>query len=264
MTITRRRRQAPPPLFGDRLTTAPAASYSPCVPTIPADSNAPPPEHVDARSGYDRWAEVYDIDGNPLVALEEPEVDKLLGDIRGLSAVDIGCGTGRHALRLALAGANVTAVDFSEGMMAKAHEKPGAERVRFVAHDLHKPWPLPDQNFDRVVSGLVLEHITDLRFFFSELRRICRLDGRVIVSAMHPSMYLRGITARFTDPETGRETRPQSHLHSISDYVSAALGAGLTLEQISEHRVDSDLAARLPRAQKYLGWPLLLMLGLRP
>jgi malonyl-CoA O-methyltransferase len=231
---------------------------------MPADSNLPPPEHVDTRTGYDRWAEVYDTDGNPLVALEEPQVDKLLGEIGGLDVVDIGCGTGRHALRLALAGAHVTAVDFSAGMMTKARSKPGAERVRFVAHDLHTPWPLADRSFDRVVSGLVLEHIIDLRFFFSELRRVCRTDGRVVVSAMHPSMYLRGITARFTDPETGRETRPQSHLHSISDFVNAALAAGLALEQISEHRVDADLAARLPRAQKYLGWPLLLMLGLRP
>jgi hypothetical protein len=33
---------------------------------------------------------------------------------------------------------------------------------------------------------------------------------------------------------------------------------------MSEHAVDADLVARSPRATKYLGWPMLLLLRLRP
>ena len=40
---------------------------------------------VPTRDGYDRWSDVYDGDGNPLVLLEEPHVARLLGDVRGLS-----------------------------------------------------------------------------------------------------------------------------------------------------------------------------------
>ena len=54
-----------------------------------------------------------------------------LGDVRGLAVLDLGCGTGRHALWLAEAGATVTAVDFSEGMLSEARRKPGAAAVRF-------------------------------------------------------------------------------------------------------------------------------------
>jgi hypothetical protein len=36
-----------------------------------------------AREGYDRWAEVYEDDGNPLLPLEEEQVARLLGDVRG-------------------------------------------------------------------------------------------------------------------------------------------------------------------------------------
>ena len=50
----------------------------------------------------------------------------------------MGCGTGRHALWCAEQGANVTAVDFSEGMLAAAREKPFAERVNFLQLDLHR------------------------------------------------------------------------------------------------------------------------------
>src|SRR5918995_4963660 len=123
------------------------------------------------RSGYDRWAAVYDRDGNPLQGLEGPVVRAAVGDVRGLSVLDLGCGTGRHALWLASAGASVTALDFSEGMLAEARRKPGAEAIRFVVHDLHEPLPLGAE-FDLVVSGLVLEHLRELDGFFAEVRRV--------------------------------------------------------------------------------------------
>src|SRR5208337_3834007 len=81
------------------------------------------------RAGYDRWAACYDTDGNPLIALEEPQVDRLLGEVRGLAVLDVGCGTGRHAIRLAGAGAIVQALDFSAGMLEQARKKPGAAGI---------------------------------------------------------------------------------------------------------------------------------------
>ncbi len=221
-------------------------------------------DHLSTREGYDRWAEIYVSDGNPLIALEEPEVDRLLGDVAGKDVADIGCGTGRHAVRLAAAGARVTAVDFSEEMMNKARTKPGADRITFVRHDLARPLPLAAASFDKVVCGLVVDHIVDLIGLFAELRRVGRRDGIVVVSVMHPAMMLKGVQARFTDPVTGRETRPASHPNQISDYVRAAVTAGFHLVHISEHAVDAALAERLPRAEKYLGWPMLFLLGLRP
>lgn len=229
----------------------------------PAQPAAPPVCHVSAQSGYDRWAAIYDTEDNPLVLLEAPEVARQLGDVRGLDALDVGCGTGRHALQLAAGGARVTALDFSAAMLAQARAKPGAGRVRFVQHDLAEAFPLPDAAFDCVVSGLVLEHIADLHPLFRELRRVCRPDGRIVVSAMHPAMMLRGITARFTDPQTGLETRPRSHPHQISDFVLAALRSGARIEHLGEHAVDEALAGRCPRAQKYLHWPMLFLMTLR-
>ncbi len=221
-------------------------------------------DHLSTREGYDRWAEVYDTDGNPLIALEEPEVDRLLGDVAGLAVADIGTGTGRHAIRLADAGARVTAVDFSEQMLARARAKAGARDITFVCHDLTHGLPMVDASFDRVVCGLVVDHIADLAGLFGELKRIARPDGIIAVSVMHPAMMLKGVQARFTDPATGRETRPASHPNQLSDYVRAAVTAGLSIAHISEHAVDVALAARLPRAHKYLGWPMLFLLGLRP
>lgn len=214
------------------------------------------------QSGYDRWAAVYDHDANPLQALEEPAVRVAVGDPRGLSVLDLGCGTGRHALWLAAAGANVTAVDFSEGMLDEARRKPGADNVRFLAHDLHQPLPFADGSFDLVVSGLVLEHIRTLEPLFAEVKRVLKPGGRAVISTMHPAMFLRGTQARFTDPASGELVSPGSIPHSVSDFVMAALRAGFRLEDVSEHAPDEAFAERFPRAAKYVGWPMLVVLRL--
>ena len=163
------------------------------APTLPTDAI----DLLPTREGYDRWAEIYDVDDNPLVALEEPWMDRLVGDVRGLTVADIGCGTGRHALRLAAAGANVQALDFSEAMLQRSKEKTGASQIVFHVHDLAKPLPFPDATFDRVVCGLVIDHISDLDGLFREMHRVCRSAGFVVISVMHPAMMLRGVQARF-------------------------------------------------------------------
>jgi SAM-dependent methyltransferase len=215
-----------------------------------------------AREGYDRWAEVYDDDGNPLLPLEEAQVARLLGDVRGQALADVGCGTGRHALRAASAGARVTAVDFSTRMLERARRKAGALPIAFVAADVMRPLPFPDAAFARILCCLVTEHIADLEALFRELGRIARGDAFVIVSAMHPAMMLKGVQARFFDPASGAETRPASYPHQIADYVMGATRAGLRLDHLSEHTVDAALAARYPRAEKYVGWPMLLVMRL--
>jgi ubiquinone/menaquinone biosynthesis C-methylase UbiE len=221
------------------------------------------PTIVPTREGYDRWAEIYDGEGNPLVIIEEPEVRRALGEVRGLHVLDVGCGTGRHAVALAADGALVTGVDFSKGMLEKARAKPGAQTVRFVQQDASQPLPFDPESFDRVISCLVVDHVEDLKGFFSELARVCRDAGTIVVSVMHPAMMLKGVQARFTDPASGEEIRPQSVANQISDYVMGALSANLRLVEISEHAVGAELAARVPRAQKYLSWPLLFLMVLK-
>ena len=140
----------------------------------------------------------------------------------------------------------MTAVDFSEGMLNEARRKHGASAVRFLAHDLHQPLPFEAAAFDRVVSGLVLEHLHDLRFVFGEARRVLKPGGRAVISAMHPAMYLQGVEARFTDPDTGEKVRPGSVAHPLGDFVMAAVGAGFALEAISEHAPERRLRGALP------------------
>jgi malonyl-CoA O-methyltransferase len=152
-------------------------------------------------------------------------------------------------------------------MLSKALAKRNiAERQQsldFICANLVQRLPLRDGAFDRVLCCLVLDHIEHPEFLFGELGRICKASGLIIVSVMHPAMMLRGVQARFVDPATGAQTYPQSAPNQISDYVMAALNAGLRFEVMSEHAVDAALAVRMVRAQRYEGWPMLLMMALR-
>ena len=226
-------------------------------------SQEPAWQDVDTREGYDRWASTYDDEGNPLLALEQPEVDEALGDVAGLDVLDAGTGTGRHALRLAARGARVVAVDFSDQMLAKARAKRGADLVRFENHDLTRPLPYVDASFDRVLSALVLEHVPDVTGFLRELGRVTRPDGSIVVTAMHPAKFLRGVSARFRHEETGEFLRPRSYVMQLSDYVMGALDADLRIVSLAERSPDEEFAARVPRAAKYLGWPMLFVMSLK-
>jgi ubiquinone/menaquinone biosynthesis C-methylase UbiE len=219
--------------------------------------------HLDTQTGYDRWAEIYDDELNPLVLAEEPVVRAWVGNPDGLRVADVGCGTGRHALWLAKAGAQVDAFDASSGMMAKARAKLSASGVAFHEHTLPAPIPAPDDTYDVTLLALVADHLDDLDASFVELRRVTRPAGTIIFTVLHPAMNLLGVTARFTDPTTGGKVTVAAFEHTYAAYAMAPLRAGLTIEEIVEHKADAALVAKSPRAEKYLGWPLLLAMRLK-
>lgn len=221
------------------------------------------PVHLDPQDGYDRWAELYDTEGNPLVLLEEPVVRGWIKDPNGLRVADVGCGTGRHAVWLADGGAQVDAYDASPGMMAKARQKLAKHGVRLHKHVLPAPLPVADETYDVVLFALVADHLADLEGTFRDLRRVLKPGGMLIFTVLHPAMNLLGVTARFWDPESGDEVRVAAFEHTYADYLMAVLKTGLVIEEIVERRVDQALAAKTPRAEKYVGWPMVLAMRLR-
>ncbi|GAB7023570.1 class I SAM-dependent methyltransferase [Salidesulfovibrio brasiliensis] len=224
-----------------------------------------PVREVSTREGYDLWSSIYDTEGNPLVALDSLVLPPLLGDVAGLRVADLGCGTGRYTSWLAKRGATVTGLDFSQGMLDQARTKlPDGASVTLQQADLTKPLPLDDGACDLIVSSLVLEHLGDLRPFFAEVRRICRPQGRAVLSTMHPAMFLRDLQAHFVDEQSGEEVRFESHSHQISDFVMAALSAGFSINALNEHFGEEGLASGNPRMDKFRGWPMLFVMDLTP
>jgi SAM-dependent methyltransferase len=230
---------------------------------FPMKPPSPPTDELPTREGYDRWSEFYDDYANPLIELETPVVRRMLGEVDGLDVLDVGCGTGRHAIWMSEAGANVTAIDFSAGMLEQAQDKQCSGSLHFLRHDLHDPLPFDGASFDCLLHCLVLDHLQDPGAIIAEFARVLRPAGRAVISVLHPAMYLKGTQARFVHPESGELVLIKNEQYSIPDYIMAVKAAGLELELIEQGSGNAELAKRIPRAEKYIGWPMLLAFALR-
>jgi malonyl-CoA O-methyltransferase len=203
--------------------------------------------------GYAAWAPFYDDDGNPLIAIEEPVMQAWYGPLEAKNVLDLGCGTGRHTLPLAMAGATVVAVDGSDEMLARARHKLRGFPVTWYRHLIPAPLPFPDESFDLIVLGLVAEHVDDLGGLLAEARRVVRSGGRCLLSSLHPDRTSQGQRARFIDPSTGERRHIATVHRTIAETLEIADRAGWTLEEERSLVVTPEVGEALPRALPYVG-----------
>ena len=178
------------------------------------------------RSGYDRWAQLYDSYTNSTVAIDDLYFPPVYAHLTGQRVCEIGCGTGRHTLRLARAGNTVTGIDLSPGMLAVARDKLSGLDVELIEGDMLTL--APPGVFDAIVTALVLEHIADLAAFFARVADMLVPGGGFYISEIHPDRIAGGTQANFVDRD-GQAVRLASFAHTEVDIRVAAIGAGLRL-----------------------------------
>lgn len=197
------------------------------------------------QKAYNEWSETYDSDENLTRDLDQQVTREALASLHFHSILEIGCGTGKNTAFLVQIGAHVHALDFSEGMIEKAREKVKAENVEFSVADLTQKWPCETTSYDLIVCNLVLEHIDDLSFIFSEAFRVLEPGGRFLINELHPFRQYEGKKARFEKGE--RVTEIPAFVHHISDFVDTALINGLNLIKLNEswHEQDQSKPPRI-------------------
>jgi malonyl-CoA O-methyltransferase len=201
------------------------------------------------QDAYTNWSTTYDADRNLTRDLDETATRQTLEVGRFRSILELGCGTGKNTIFLARIGGTVHAVDFSEGMLARAEEKVRRGNVTFAVADLTKTWDYPDRGADLVVCNLVLEHIPDLDFIFAEVARVLTDGGRFFLCELHPCRQYGGTKANFShDEET---TEIAAFVHHLSDFTGAAEAHGLVLKSLREWWHDED-ANKPPRLVSFL------------
>ncbi|HYS93563.1 MAG TPA: methyltransferase domain-containing protein [Candidatus Acidoferrales bacterium] len=209
---------------------------------------------LDAREGYDRWAESYDRTENPLVALDRRHTLKLLGPRPGERVLDAACGTGAHLGSMLRAGCAPVGLDLSRGMLSVTRRK--YPTIPLAQADLNGQLPLRGRVFDAALCALVGEHLTDLRVLFRELFASLTRRGRLVFSVFHPELAAAGIEANFE--AGGTEYRLGALRHTVADYLDVIDESGFGDINIREFRGDELLVRDIPWASKYLGRPLLL------
>jgi malonyl-CoA O-methyltransferase len=197
------------------------------------------------QKAYDEWSGTYDTDENRTRDLDREVLRQALANLRFDSILEIGCGTGKNTSFLAEIGKTVQAVDFSPGMIEKARQKVRTENVTFAQADITQRWSGRDRTLDLIVCCLLLEHIRDLSFIFSEAARTLKEQGAILIHELHPFRQYEGKKARFN---RGAEvTEIPAFVHHISDFTNAASGQGLRLVKLDEwwHETDRGKPPRL-------------------
>ena len=112
------------------------------------------------------------------------------GFVAGKRVLDIASGEGYGTHILAQSAAHVTGVDISPEAVATATQKYAGDRVAFLQGSA-ATIPQPDAAVDVVVSFETLEHLSEQEAMLSEIRRVLRQDGLLIISTPNKPLYSR-------------------------------------------------------------------------
>ncbi|NDK56421.1 class I SAM-dependent methyltransferase [Pontibacter fetidus] len=196
------------------------------------------------QKAYNSWAFQYDTNQNKTRDLEGIALRTILSTIDFERVLEIGCGTGKNTIWLQEKAQHVTAVDFSEEMLAKAREKIASDKVQFKQADITKEWSFADGKYNLVTFSLVLEHIENLDHIFRKAANALVKGGYAYIGELHPFKQYSGSKARF-DTDEGREVL-ECYTHPISEFTQGAKQHGFIVSDINEYFDDND-RTQIPR-----------------
>jgi SAM-dependent methyltransferase len=131
------------------------------------------------RQAWAGQATAYENSFGKLCAHTVPALLDAAGPLSGLRVLDVGTGPGTVAAAALARGAKVTAVDAEPDMLARAASAaPGAEVRQAALPEL----PFAEGEFDAVVGNFVLNHVARPAAALTELRRVTRPGGRVVLT----------------------------------------------------------------------------------
>jgi SAM-dependent methyltransferase len=195
------------------------------------------------------------------------EVRAAVGDVAGLDLLHVQCHFGLDTLSFARMGASVTGLDFSPVAIARATAlaEQASLQATFVEEDAQ---PLPSSlhaSFDLVFASYgVLCWIADVGAWMRSAASALRSGGRLVLLDLHPMCQMIGAVDPLTVdfPYQGAEprsfeasgsyaipdaettaNRSVEYAHGLGEIVSAAVGAGLGIDALTEW-IDEDFDPR--------------------
>ncbi len=167
----------------------------------------------------------------------------LLDAVRpGDRVLDVGCGEGFFTAALLEAGAHPLGVDVAREPLRRARLRAPRAQLRLVEDGM--PLPIADASFDAVWAGEVIEHVADTSGWLSELRRVLRPGGRLLLSTpAHDRLAVLALALRARAFDEHFDPR-SDHLRFYTARTLRALLEDFRFEQVRIHRAGGVPGAR--------------------
>ncbi|TCC16233.1 class I SAM-dependent methyltransferase [Kribbella speibonae] len=201
--------------------------------------------------------------------LEIPAMDAALPPVAGARVVDLGCGEGGLAVRLAEAGAaEVLAVDVSEQMLAAA--RPHAA-VRYECADL-ADFDVPAGSVDLVVSSMALHYVGDFDDLVARVARWLVPGGWLVFTMEHPVMTAPVVAADCVVDDYADEGRRErtwfvdgviKYHRTIGTVFGTLHRHGLQVERLDEPMPNPEQVVAQPSLAVHRRRPPILLIAAR-
>jgi len=170
--------------------------------------------------------------------LIEPTQLKLLNIKAGEKILDIACGNGQFARKMAGLEANVTAIDFSDKFIAIAKSK-GNHNIKYQVidatseNDLKK---LTGNTFDSIVCTMALMDMENIEVLINHLPKILKRKGIFVFSILHPCFNSGETILAHERDDLGGEVKSKYYV-KICDYLieKSSLGIGIMGQPKSQY-----------------------------
>jgi SAM-dependent methyltransferase len=179
----------------------------------------------------------------------------LPASVRGLNVLCLASGGGWQSILYASAGAHVTVVDLSEGML-QLDQREATRRhlsIRTVQTSMEDLSMLPDRSFDIVHQPVSTCYVPDIVRVYTEIARVLRDGGLYISQHKQPTSgqvtrrdernhFVIGIEYYHTGPRprtedtSYRERGAVEYLHRWDDLIGGLCRAGFVIEDLREPR----------------------------
>jgi ubiquinone/menaquinone biosynthesis C-methylase UbiE len=225
-------------------------------------------------------------------ALIDPALLAVVGPVRGLEILDLGCGNGYLSRRFARAGARVVGIDASVPTLefAKGRERASPLGIRYEVSDAAHLSGFQDRSFDLVVANMSLMDIRDGGGAVREVARLLRPAGRFVFSINHPcfdvdtsstwvteyALYDETICRKVRGYRAEREVDvpwkisetesrfTKSYHRTLSTYVRYLREAGLAIRRLEEPFPRAEVLEKSPQGRMIAEIPLHLVVEAVP
>jgi malonyl-CoA O-methyltransferase len=204
----------------------------------PENGPAPPatlrepvaPVQLSPLESYRRWSKTWETDPSAIVALETRWLAPWLIGIEGKLFLDLSCGVGRWMTYAQTQGATVFGTDLCGEMLLEAKKKSALAGKLALADT--RLLPIRDASADIALCALSLGHMTPMESAITELARIVRPGGYLIVTDFHPSALRHGWKRTFRS--NGQLYEVETHPYTTARLTECATREGLVLQELLE------------------------------